>query len=322
MRILVVDDSEDWRELTEAALKGAGYHDVRSVASATEAFKFLRLDTLSPDRASSVDLIILDFMMPEMDGVQACAQIRNHPNHADVPIIMLTVADDVYGLANAFSAGATDYIAKPFNRVELLARVRAALNTKAELDRRRAREEELITLATQNSKGISRWIDSMTGLFTGEIAEAYTSIVNTEARDEQISVLALGIDQWDAIKAAHGEEASEDILVRVAENVSGMNGTLGTIAAIYLDEVFVIVAPRLASEGAKALAERIRSGVERLRGSDEEIAGNGAVTVSVGAITARMGQGIEKQLISGARTALRAAAANSGNRVVSVDLSC
>jgi PleD family two-component response regulator len=321
MRILVVDDSEDWRELTEAALKGAGFHDVRAVASAAEAFKELRLDTLTPGRASPVDLIILDVMMPEMDGIEACGQIRSHPNHADVPIIMLTVADDAYGLANAFAAGATDYIAKPFNRLELLARVRSALNIKAELDRRRAREEELIALATQDSKGVSRWIDSTTRLFTGEVAEAYTSAINGESSDEQISVLALAIDQWDALKTAHGEEASEDILVRLTEKVSGFRGTVGTIAAIYLDDVIVLVAPRLASEAAKSLAEALRDDVSRLHLGDAPEAAGG-VTVSIGTITARMGQGVDRQLINGARTALRAAAANSGNRVVAVDLSC
>jgi diguanylate cyclase (GGDEF)-like protein len=322
MRILVIDDSEDWRDLTEAALKGAGFHDVRSVGSADEAFKQLRLDTLTPNHGSSADLIILDVMMPGLDGVEACAQIRNHPNHADVPIIMLTVADDVNGLANAFAAGATDYIAKPFNRMELLARVRSALNTKAELDRRRAREDELIALAQQGANGVvSRWIDSTTGLFTGEIAEAYIGAMNAESRDEQISVLALAIDRWEALKTACGEDASEDILSRVAEKVADLKCAVRTIAAIYLDEVIIIVAPRLTSEAGKALAESLRAAIAELgiaKGARKEE----PITVSVGAITARMGQGIERQLIAGARTALRTAAANSGNRVVAVDLSC
>src|SRR5258707_12820886 len=86
------------------------------------------------------DIVLLDTMMPEMDGIEACARIRSDARYADIPIIMVTSVDDIDSLANAFVAGASDYVTKPVNRIELLARVRAAPKLKGEPDRRPARE--------------------------------------------------------------------------------------------------------------------------------------------------------------------------------------
>src|ERR1700722_7758629 len=111
MRILVVDDQEDSRDLTEGALLSAGYNDILTASSAWEALKALDVGrTTNEDPA--VDVVLLDIVMPEMDGVEACARIRNDPRYADMPIIMVTSLDDMNSLANAFVAGATDYVTK------------------------------------------------------------------------------------------------------------------------------------------------------------------------------------------------------------------
>src|SRR5882762_6865640 len=115
MRILVVDDSEDGRDVAEAVLLAAGYNDFSTAGSAAEAYRFLAIgepDTLDP---SPVDLVLLDIMMPEIDGIEACARIRKDSRHSDVPIIMVTSLGDMDSLSNAFVAGATDYITKPLN---------------------------------------------------------------------------------------------------------------------------------------------------------------------------------------------------------------
>jgi CheY-like chemotaxis protein len=175
MRILVVDDSEEGRDVAEAMLLAAGYEDIITAASAAEAFKLLAIWGPSQEPAP-VDLVLLDIVMPEIDGIEACARIRNDPNHADVPIIMVTMLGDMDSLANAFVAGATDYINKPLNRVELLARVRSALKLKSELDRRLARERELLEFISAWGDGkASHWIDGATGLLVAEVAEAYLS---------------------------------------------------------------------------------------------------------------------------------------------------
>src|SRR4051794_17675548 len=135
MRIMVVDDSEDARDLTEGALLSAGYTDVLTAGSGWDALRLLDVGRTTEEHPV-VDLVLLDIVMPEMDGVEACARIRNDARYADLPVIMVTSLDDMDSLANAFVAGATDYVAKPVNRIELVARVRAALKLKAELDRR------------------------------------------------------------------------------------------------------------------------------------------------------------------------------------------
>ena len=76
MRILVVDDSEDWRDLTEAALMAAGYDQVSTADSAGEAYRVLGIGRPG-DEPPAVDLIVLDLVMPEIDGIEACARIRN-----------------------------------------------------------------------------------------------------------------------------------------------------------------------------------------------------------------------------------------------------
>jgi DNA-binding response OmpR family regulator len=85
----------------------------------------------------------MDILMPEMDGVAACRQIKQTEHLRDIPIIMVTAKNDLTNLKEAFSAGAMDYINKPINGVELLARVTSALTLKREMDRRKEREADL-----------------------------------------------------------------------------------------------------------------------------------------------------------------------------------
>jgi sigma-B regulation protein RsbU (phosphoserine phosphatase) len=121
MHILVVDDSEDGRDIAEAVLLAAGYRDVSTVGSAADAFALLAMDGQATVETSPVDLVLLDIIMPEIDGIEACARIHSDPRYSDIPIIMVTLLADMDSLANAFVAGATDYITKPLNRVEPLA---------------------------------------------------------------------------------------------------------------------------------------------------------------------------------------------------------
>src|SRR5258708_35117508 len=141
MRILAVDDSEDARDLAEGTLLSAGYDDVVTAGSGWEALKILDIGRNSDERPT-VDVVLLDVIMPDMDGVETCARIRNDQRYGDLPIIMVTSVDDMSTLSNAFVAGANDYVTKPVNRMERIARVRAALRLKADRDRRQARDHE------------------------------------------------------------------------------------------------------------------------------------------------------------------------------------
>ena len=141
MGILIVDDSPDQQVLLRAFLGKAGYTDLLSADSAKTAFPMLGMD--GQETPPQIDLILMDVLMPELDGVEACRQIKSRPHLCDIPIIMVTAKSDHSNLQAAFAAGAIDYITKPVNSIELLARASSALALKMERDCRKAREEEL-----------------------------------------------------------------------------------------------------------------------------------------------------------------------------------
>jgi CheY-like chemotaxis protein len=145
MSILIVDDAPDNLLLLQAILKSAGHAAVLTAESAREAFRHLGMDGADGtlEKSPEVDLILMDFMMPEMNGLEACRRIKTVERLRGIPIIMVTANTDPEDLQAAFAAGAMDYITKPLRKVELLARVTSALNLKREMDARKSREREL-----------------------------------------------------------------------------------------------------------------------------------------------------------------------------------
>jgi len=141
MSILIVDDSSDQRALLSSILDKAGHTDILCADSAKSAWRLL--DPGAPGTDRRVDLVLMDVLMPEQDGVEACRQIKTCADLRDVPVIMVTADNDLSNLRAAFAAGANDYINKPVQSVELLARVSSALALKQETDRRKAHELEL-----------------------------------------------------------------------------------------------------------------------------------------------------------------------------------
>jgi PleD family two-component response regulator len=321
MRILVVDDSEDWRDLTEAALMAAGYEQVTTAESAADAYGKLGIAAKANSGGlAACDLIVLDLVMPEIDGIEACARIRGDSRYVDVPVIMVTAANDMDSLSSAFIAGATDYITKPFNRVELLARVRSALKIKAELDRRKSRESELTALmrSTWGDRDTSRWIDQTTSLFVGTAAEAYLASGADPHAELPVSVFALGVDRLDALAASRGRPARDAVLAHVANAVVSIGAPIAVIATCYPDGVFALVAPQLQPAAARALGQALRTSVAALGLANPEAIAADRVTVSIGIVSARSAR---SELIAEARRLLKEAMTAGGNKVVAVDLS-
>jgi CheY-like chemotaxis protein len=144
MSILVVDDSEEVREIFEMVLAEGGYGEVMTADSADAAFGLLALDAPLAPQPMPLDLIFLDIVMPGMNGIEACAKIRSDSRYAEVPIVMTTSLDTIESVDKAFANGATDYVTKPLKVVDLMACVRSNMRLKADIDRRNAVERELM----------------------------------------------------------------------------------------------------------------------------------------------------------------------------------
>ncbi|SDT15400.1 sigma-B regulation protein RsbU (phosphoserine phosphatase) [Paenibacillaceae bacterium GAS479] len=148
MRIVVVDDNAMNITVVQEMLKRAGYWDVRAASSGMELFSMMGLeeDGTEPEgsgRTPDVDLILLDMMMPRIDGIAACQAIQASERLRDIPVIMVTAIGDSKKLAEALDAGAIDYVTKPINRIELLARIRVALRLKQEKDWHKERDRRI-----------------------------------------------------------------------------------------------------------------------------------------------------------------------------------
>ena len=118
-KILVVDDDAELVELVSFNLKQAGYY-VSTASNGVEAIK--------KARALSPDLIVLDVMMPELDGFGVCEILRRDRATASIPIILLTALSSELGRMAGFDSGATDFLTKPFSPRQLLARIAELLN--------------------------------------------------------------------------------------------------------------------------------------------------------------------------------------------------
>lgn len=145
MSILIVDDAAIQRLALASILKAEGYTDLVMAQSADEAYRRLE----APE--ATIDLILMDINMPGTNGIEACRYIKTLEAWQDIPIIMVTSSTVAEDLQQAFLAGAMDYITKPPLKAELLARVRSALKLKHEMDRRKAREQELLQLTHEFS---------------------------------------------------------------------------------------------------------------------------------------------------------------------------
>ncbi len=131
--ILIVDDQEKNLQVLGTMLSNLGFE----IMSATSGEEALRRLTVRP-----ADLILLDALMPGLDGFEVCRQIHGQPELAEIPIIFLSAADDKSFIVRALEAGAVDYVTKPFNRAELVSRVRTHLALKQARDRLRRLAED------------------------------------------------------------------------------------------------------------------------------------------------------------------------------------
>jgi adenylate cyclase len=150
-RILVVDDLPQNVRLLEAILTPRGYHVV-AANSGREALERVA--------AESIDLVLLDILMPEMDGYEVCRALRAEPSTSFLPVVMITASGEQEKIA-AIEAGADDFIAKPFDQAELLARVHSLLRIKRYHDTIEAQAAELAAWNRELEQRVAEQVDAL-----------------------------------------------------------------------------------------------------------------------------------------------------------------
>lgn len=138
-KILIVDDDENAVEILTRMLAREGYTSL-AAQSGPEALRLLEQE--------SVDVILLDVMMPGMDGFEVCARLRDNDQWRQIPVILLTARDDLESRARGMRLGVSEYLTKPVNRAELFARIDSQVHA-AEVTRRMSETAETFTGSTK-----------------------------------------------------------------------------------------------------------------------------------------------------------------------------
>lgn len=291
MGILIVDDSEDMRESLQVLLATVGYSDVYTAGSAREAFRILGM-TSENGAVRKIDVVLMDVMMPQIDGLAACRQIKSHDRLRDIPIIVVTGRNEERDLEAAFAAGAIDYIVKPIKLVELLARLRSALMLKHELDCRKSRELELLEVTRQPKEANSALeelstLDGLTGLanrrhFNHSLAQEWH---RAQREGAPLSLLMIDVDFFKAFNDHYGHQRGDECLRQIAKILGGIVKRPGDLAARYGGEEFAIILPRTGANGAVSVAETLRRQVENLKIEHSRSPLQKRVTLSLGVAT-------------------------------------
>ncbi|VAW38595.1 hypothetical protein MNBD_DELTA02-348 [hydrothermal vent metagenome] len=289
MKILIVDDSEDFRLLLEKILRKAGYRSLIFTESALAAFDVLGLYNKKTTQRIDIDLILMDKIMPNIDGIEAFSRIKTKQIFNDIPVIMVTVATEIASLRKAFDAGAHDYITKPPNEIELLARIRAALKLKKEIDRRKADSEELkiisleLKAANEKLKSISM-TDGLTGISNRRsFDDNFKRAWGTAMRENRaLSLILIDIDSFKHYNDTYGHMAGDDCLKSVAQSINTFVRRHGDIAARYGGEEFIIIMNETGLAGAAEVAEKMRKAIEKLKIPHRTSKTGKYVTISLG----------------------------------------
>ncbi|MCP5560517.1 MAG: response regulator [Verrucomicrobiaceae bacterium] len=200
-RVLVVDDQSLYREALCSLLRQDGY-EARSAGNGREAWDVLPL--------WRPDLILLDVLMPEMDGFEFCASLFDDPDYQQVPVIFLSSEDDTASIACGFELGAVDYIGKPFRKAEVLARVRTHLNAGVE---RMLQAERLLRRTRQLEQHALGWLNSIKSI-TQKAAPFPEDLVDRLKRlhQEMEQFFTMPTEASPARTSAHlGETSASDL---------------------------------------------------------------------------------------------------------------
>lgn len=284
MGILIVDDSEETRLFLTSVLSDAGYKNLVTAGSAWDAFKLLGIEcTNSPTNSPlndtpansdsvelfaslPVDLILMDVAMPEMDGIEACRKIKEKEKLGNVPVVMVSAMKETKLMEISFEAGASDYITKPLNRKEFLARIGITLRLKKTLDDHRRRTEKL-SVESERLKETNRRleklspIDELTGLSNRRqfIRQLDLEWRRAARNGYPLSLIMISVDILNTENNEHSRMPIDAYLRKVANNLQSILRRPGDLSARYDNDKFSVILPDTTAESAKLIAAKIRS---------------------------------------------------------------
>jgi diguanylate cyclase (GGDEF)-like protein len=300
-RILVVDDTADVRDLLRFTLLARGYDCLIAEDGP---------DGLDQAERFVPDLILLDLMMPGMDGYEVCQRLKQSPTTRRIPVIFLTARAEVPDRVRGLTLGAVDYIPKPFDPRELAARVDVALRTKQALD---SLERTNVELRTSSST------DELTGLYNRRYFEqrVFEELANPARNGVPAACLMLDLDYFKQINDTHGHLSGDAVLRGFAQIITRITRK-GDLAARFGGEEFVMLLTGVTPIAARAAAEKIRASVQRAT-----FPINGAslkITTSIGVACFQLGRQTPLQYIVDQADRALYRAKRTRNRVEVVEL--
>ena len=292
-KLVVIDDMPVNIRILNAVL--ARDFDVRCATSGREGLELVARE--------QPDLVVLDVMMPEMDGYEVCKRLKADPVTAQIPVIFITALDEAEEEARGLEVGAVDYLTKPVTPAIVLARVK----THVELKRLRDRLELMSTT------------DGLTGItnrrgFDACLAREWQRAVRAHGT---LSLIMADIDFFKLYNDHYGHLAGDTCLRKVAQAMAATVSRPADLVARYGGEEFVALLPDTDAAGARALAEEMRGRVAALGVPHIAWGEAGHVTLSLGTATlAAEGRDDPNYLILQADEALYRAKAEGRDRVV------
>jgi len=295
--ILIAEDDPVFRRLLQSRLQNWGYR-VIAVEDGARAWDLLQ-------QSDTPDLLILDWMMPGIDGIELCRRIRERNRDAYQYILLVTGKDGKQNVVKGLEAGADDYLTKPFDLAELRARVwtgKRILSLQRELIQAR---EDLRFQATHDALTGLRSRGSTLDLLASELQRGFRSHTPT-------GILMIDLDHFKSVNDTHGHLAGDVVLKEAARRISDAVRSYDFVGR-YGGEEFLAVLSDCTLDELEIVAERIRSTV-----GETAIAAQTAninVTVSVGGVVA-LDRASDLELLSAADSSLYEAKRAGRNRVV------
>ena len=303
--ILLVEDNKVQAAIIKDYLEKNGYR-VSSVEDGMSAFKAAK--------TSNIDIILLDRILPDIDGNDVCRWLKLDQSTRDVPVIMLTEKSAMTDKVSGLEAGADDYLPKPFDESELNARIYVRLRNKTHQDELKQKNRQLEDMLTRvESLAI---MDPLTGIYNRRRFETiFTSEFKRATRYQlPLSCMMIDIDHFKKINDSNGHQAGDAVLKEVAQILQATLREVDTPAR-WGGEEFVVLSPNTALENGMRAAERVRKAVANH--SFTGMSGS-KITVSIG-VAAIPATDLDSQdkLIHAADLAMYTAKKNGRNRVES-----